>query len=80
MLPTSIASSMALEPFVDAAGAGEFLKLHPATVQRLAREGTLPGHPVTRGKRKKWRFLLSELTNWLSAESVSASTNGHETG
>jgi hypothetical protein len=80
MLPTSISSSMALEPFVDAAGAGEFLKLHPATVQRLAREGTLPGHPVTRGKRKKWRFLLSELKNWLSSESVSGRANGQENG
>ena len=78
MLPTSIASSMALEPFVDAAGAGEFLKLHPATVQRLAREGTLPGHPVTRGKRRKWRFLLSELKVWLSSESVVSPANGGE--
>jgi excisionase family DNA binding protein len=78
MLQTSIASSMALEPFVDAAGAGEFLKLHPATVQRLAREGTLPGHPVTQGKRRKWRFLLSELKEWLSSESVSSPANGEE--
>jgi hypothetical protein len=80
MLRTSIASSMALEPFVDAAGAGEFLRLHPATVQRLAREGTLPGHPVTRGKRKKWRFLLSELKDWLSSNSVSGGENGQESG
>jgi excisionase family DNA binding protein len=80
MLPTSIASSMALEPFVDAAGAGEFLKLHPATVQRLAREGTLPGHPVTRGKRRKWRFLLSELKDWLSSASVSSPASDEEIG
>lgn len=80
MLPTSIASSMAMEPFVDAAGAGEFLKLHPATVQRLAREGTLPGHPVTRGRRRKWRFLLSELKEWLSSESVSGQANEQENG
>jgi excisionase family DNA binding protein len=78
MLPTSIASSMALEPFVDAARAGEFLKLHPATIQRLAREGTLPGHPVTQGKRRKWRFLLSELKEWLSSESVSSPARGEE--
>jgi Helix-turn-helix domain len=80
LLRTSIASSMTLEPFVDAVGAGEFLKLHPATVQRLAREGTLPGHPVTRGKRKKWRFLLSELKDWLSSKSVSGRANGQESG
>jgi excisionase family DNA binding protein len=80
MLRTSIASSMALEPFVDAAGAGEFLKLHPATVQRLAREGTLPGHPVTHGRRRKWRFLLSELKEWLSSESVSSPANSEKIG
>ena len=80
MLPNSIASSMALEPFVDAAAAGEFLRLHPATVQRLAREGTLPGHPVIRGKRKKWRFLLSELKDWLSSESVSDPKSVEESG
>jgi len=54
-----------LEPFVDAAAAGEFLGLHPVTVQRLARNGVLPGHPVQQGKRKHWRFLLTELREWL---------------
>jgi hypothetical protein len=67
-VPTLNAASMSFEPFVDAAAAGEFLKLHPATVQRLAREGTLPGHAGIRGKRKRWRFLLSELKGWLGSE------------
>ncbi len=62
------------EGFVDAHTAGEFLKLHPATVQRLAREGKLPGHPVIRGKRRKWRFLLSELKVWLSPEAAATSS------
>lgn len=53
------------EVFVNASGAGDFLELHPATVQRLAREGVIPAHPVTGGKRKHWRFLLSELSEWL---------------
>jgi hypothetical protein len=56
-----------LEPFVDAVAAGKFLGLHPVTIQRMARSGTLPGHPVCRGKRVVWRFLLSELTAWLKA-------------
>jgi hypothetical protein len=58
---------MNLEPFVDAAAAGRFLGLHPVTIQRMARNGTLPGHPVCRGKRVVWRFLLSELAAWLKA-------------
>lgn len=58
-----------LEPFVNALEASKFVQLHPATVQRLAREGTLPGHPVGNGQRRRWRFRLSELQDWLSARS-----------
>src|SRR5581483_3000202 len=56
-----------LELFVDARTAGKFLSLHPATVQRLARQGALPAHPVNGGARRQWRFLLSELQDWLRA-------------
>jgi hypothetical protein len=60
---------MTFEPFVDASEAGEFLKLHPVTVQRLARTGLLPGHPAQRKSRRHWRFLLSELRQWLKERS-----------
>ena len=53
------------EPFVDANAAGTYLKLHPVTVQRFARKGSLPAHPIQQGSRKHWRFLLSELRDWL---------------
>ena len=53
------------EPFVDAHAAGTYLKLHPVTVQRFARNGSLPAHPIQQGSRKHWRFLLSELRDWL---------------
>jgi Helix-turn-helix domain len=56
-----------LELFVDARTAGKFLSLHPATIQRLARQGVLPAHPVNGRARKQWRFLLSELQDWLRA-------------
>lgn len=65
MSQTSIAAFMSMEPFVDAVEAGKYLKLHPVTVQRLAREGVLPGHPVQKNVRRHWRFLLSELGQWL---------------
>jgi len=61
-----------LELFVDARTAGKFLSLHPATVQRLARQGALPAHPVNGGARKQWRFLLSELQEWLQARTNTA--------
>lgn len=60
------------EPFVSASEASQFVRLHPATVQRLAREGALPGHPVGRGVRKRWRFRLSELQDWLSSRAPDA--------
>jgi excisionase family DNA binding protein len=56
-----------LEPFVSAKEASQFVRLHPVTLQRLAREGTLPAHPVGDGQRRRWRFLLSELGQWLQA-------------
>jgi excisionase family DNA binding protein len=64
--PASFPMPFALpERFIDARAAGEFLTLHPVTVQRLARKGELPGHAVCNGKRKHWRFLQSELAAWL---------------
>jgi excisionase family DNA binding protein len=50
---------------VNAKEASKFVQLHPVTVQRLAREGLLPGHPVSNGSRRHWRFRLSELGRWL---------------
>ncbi|MHB1959512.1 MAG: helix-turn-helix domain-containing protein [Acidobacteriaceae bacterium] len=52
---------------IDRAGA-RFVGMHPKTLERLARKGTVPGHPVGEGnKRKRWRFLISELDAWLRA-------------
>jgi excisionase family DNA binding protein len=54
-----------LEYYVDAAEAARFLSIHPRTLQQLARAGTVPAHPLGSGRRKFWRFLLSELDDWL---------------
>ena len=55
----------ALEYFVDAAVAAKFLGLNRRTVLKMARDGVLPAHPLGEGARKQWRFLLSELAEWL---------------
>jgi len=47
--------------------AGRFLNMHTKTVLRKARLGTLPAHPVG-GNRKRWRFYLSELDDWLRSQ------------
>ena len=63
-------SSLRVEPEHDVSSdeAAGFLKLNPRTVQRLAREGIIPAHPLGERSRKTWRFLLSELDEWMKAK------------
>jgi hypothetical protein len=49
------------EPFVDATRAAEFLSIRPRQLLELARANTVPGYPIGAGKRRVWRFRLSEL-------------------
>ena len=51
--------------------AARLLRMHPKTVLRKAREGTLPAHPVGRD-RKRWHFYLSELDDWLRSQVIEA--------
>lgn len=50
-----------LEGYVSPEDAAEFLKISRLKVIRMARSGTLPAHPLGSGKRRQWRFKLSEL-------------------
>jgi excisionase family DNA binding protein len=56
------------EPVWDCHEASRFLRIHPATVKRMAREGTLPGFRI--GNR--WRFRHSELDAWARSAVLSA--------
>jgi excisionase family DNA binding protein len=56
--------------------AARLLRMHPKTVLRKAREGTLPAHPVGRD-RKRWHFYLSELDDWLRSQVIEASQAQH---
>ena|SRR5438067_1655060 len=60
------------EYFVDAAEAAKFLGLNHRTLMKMAREGSVPAHPIGDGARKLWRFLLSELDDWLRGRINSA--------
>ena len=60
------------EPFVQCREAANFLGLHCKTVERYARQGLLPAHPATGHRRKRWRFLISELDVWLRSKVISA--------
>jgi len=54
-----------LQPLTPA-GAAQYLGLDAKTITRWARQGYLPAHPLGEGKRKFWRFLVSELSAWLN--------------
>lgn len=61
---SSEASSRPMTPTEAAA----YLGLDVKTITRWARQGQIPAHPLGEGKRKFWRFLLHELTEWLGSK------------
>ena len=50
------------EPLLDSQQAAVLLQIHPKTLQKLAREGKVPGHRIG----DLWRFRTSELDGWLN--------------
>jgi excisionase family DNA binding protein len=51
------------EPLLTPAEAGDLLRIHPKTVIRLAREGSLPALRLG----KHWRFRRSDLGAWVES-------------
>ena len=56
-----------IEGFVDPITAAQFLSIRPRRLLELARAQALPGHPIGQGKRRVWRFRLSELAASVSS-------------
>jgi excisionase family DNA binding protein len=52
------------EPLLIPAEAGAFLRVHPKTVIRMARQRRIPA--IRFGKH--WRFRKSDLTEWAAAQ------------
>jgi excisionase family DNA binding protein len=63
-----------IEPFVDADRAADFLGITRRRMLEMARAGEIPGHPIGGGKRKTWRFRLSEVAEAVAVEKPSAFT------
>jgi len=57
------------EPLMSEKQAGEMLRLHPKTVQRLARQGELPAIRIGR----YWRFRATALNEWIDLHSTGQS-------
>jgi hypothetical protein len=55
-----------MEPFVDAKIAAAFLSCSRKHLLKLSGLGKIPAHPLPgSGKRRTWRYLLSELRDWM---------------
>jgi len=54
-------SQSAFEPILDTEEAANLLKIHPKTLQKLARKGRIPGFRIG----KLWGFRASALNRWL---------------
>jgi excisionase family DNA binding protein len=54
------------EPLLDSEQAARLLRIHPKTLQRMARNGSINGVQIG----KLWRFRASALNEWLSGKGV----------
>lgn len=64
------------EPYIEAGRAAAYLCMSRKTLLKKARSGRLPGHPIGDGRKKMWRFRLSELDRWMQTEVTSGSDEG----
>lgn len=64
------------EPFVNAERAAMFLSLTRKTLLRLVRRGSIPAHGIGEGRKKIWRFRISELDHWMQTEVTLGSDGG----
>jgi len=54
------------EPLLDSDEAAALLKIHPKTLQRMARRGEITGIQIG----KLWRFRASVLNEWIKSRSM----------
>lgn len=58
---SSVDTNATFEPLLDSSEAAALLRIHPKTLQRLARTGEIAGIQIGR----LWRFRVSALNRWL---------------
>ena len=60
-------SDLRIEPLIDTEEAAALLRIHPKTLQRMARRGEVRGYQLG----KLWRFRASDLVKIISVEVAS---------
>jgi excisionase family DNA binding protein len=56
------------EPLLDSEEAADLLRIHPKTLQRMARNGEIAATQIG----KLWRFRASELDLWLRSKKTAS--------
>jgi excisionase family DNA binding protein len=69
-------SNLTSEPYIEAERAARHLSISRKTLLRLARSGAVPAHGIGQGRKKMWRFRISELDRWMETEVTSTSDEG----
>jgi len=59
--PSATVQEGAFEPLLDSTEAAALLKIHPKTLQKMARNGEIVAIQIG----KLWRFRASALNDWL---------------
>ena len=60
-LQKPLSTDPSFEPLLDTVEAASLLRIHPKTLQRMARDGEIAGIQIGR----LWRFRASVLNSWL---------------
>ncbi len=63
---SGVASHQNFEPFLDVPEAANLLRIHPKTLQALARKGDVPCLRMG----KYWRFRASSLDAWVQTKLI----------
>jgi excisionase family DNA binding protein len=50
--------------------AAQYLRVKPRTILKWAKEGRIPGHPLSGSTRITWRFRKTELDDMLASPSA----------
>lgn len=67
-VPSLSLTAPAFEPLLDSQEAAALLKIHPKTLQRMARQGEIAAIHLG----KLWRFRASVLNKWLESRIAGA--------
>ena len=66
-------------PLLNADQAANVLQMDRRTLIYWARRGYAPAHPMGEGKRKMWRFVETELVEWVTGQRNASASPPTET-